>query len=260
MERGPTGRDHREYEDLLSAAALGALSAEEHALLQKHLKTCESCRSTFGALLAVADSLPLQVEEHAPPPTGLRDRLHARVQPEAITSLPNYRAQAPVAPVFASGHHEATRPTSISKRPSLNWAMWGALAAAALIIAVLSGVVVDRVLLRTDEAQPETIALQYRGDLQGEQGTLQYLPEQNVLRFRDLDLPEPPDDHVYQAWLIEDSVPRPVGVIDAETGQFVTTIDRERDDTFAITVEPGPLGSAQPTTDPVIVAPLTGVT
>lgn|GEM_PF-1544135 len=254
MERGHDYHDHREYEDLLAAAALGALSPEEHAALQRHLERCESCRSTFGGLLAVAEALPLQVDE-VPPSSALRDRLRAQIEPEAITAPSGFQNAIPVPPSFEPDHH-ASRPVVLNPPSKVIRPLWGLVAAAMLALAVLVGVAVDRFVLRDEESNVETIALQYPADVQSEQGTLEYLPDQDVLHFVAPDLPAPPEDHVYQAWLIDEGIPRPVGVVDPETGEFVTKVDRAGDDVFAITVEPGPLGSAAPSTDPVIVATL----
>ncbi|MDQ3655120.1 MAG: hypothetical protein M3457_08585, partial [Chloroflexota bacterium] len=49
---------------------------------------------------------------------------------------------------------------------------------------------------------------------------------------------------------------QPVGVMNRST--FAVPAPRDAYDAFAITVEPAPLGSAGPTTDPFFVAPLTG--
>ncbi len=255
MERGQARHDHREYEELLAAAALGVLSMEELAALREHMRGCQSCRSTFGALLGVADAMPLQAEERTPSPE-LRQRLLAQVRPDAAAAESDHSAVTPVPiPVHRDQLPQAQR-TATSKQRTWSWAMWGALAAAMLIVALLSGIVLDRLVLQPDDSEPDTIALQYPGDVLTGLGSLEYFPDQELLHFHAPDLPPPPDDRVYQAWLIDDGDPRPVGVIDPRTGDFVTTIDRERDDAFAITVEPAPLGSAGPTTDPVIVATL----
>lgn len=256
MERGQAQRDHREYEDLLAAAALGSLTAEEHEALQAHMRTCESCRSTFGALVAVADAIPLLVEPRIPS-VELRTRLLAQIRSEAMAAQSNVRAFA-LTPSQSHADQRETASSVDAGRSPVSWAMWGALAAAVLIVAVLSGVVIDRLLLQDDDPETQTIALQFPGAVQSEQGKLEYLPEREMLHFQAPDLPPPPEGNVYQAWLIDASGPRPVGVIDPQTGVVVTTVDREGDDTFAITIEPGPLGSAAPTTDPVIVAQLPG--
>jgi hypothetical protein len=44
--------------------------------------------------------------------------------------------------------------------------------------------------------------------------------------------------------------------MDPTTGEMATTGDRDAYQTFAITVEQGPLGNPAPTSDPIIVASL----
>ena len=254
MDHGQVKHDHREYEDLLAAVALDALTLEEHALLRRHLETCASCRSTLGALVAAADSLPLQVEEREPS-AALRARLLDQVQPEAITTLSDHR-EPDLTPLTFEPDHEDRRRVP-APRTRIGTPMWGLLAAAMLLVAVLAGIVVDRLVLQPDDdPELQSIALQYPQGVLSEQGALTYLPEQDVLHFHVPDLPAPPTDHLYQAWLIDEAGPRPVGIIDPETGELATTVNRVEDDTFAITVEPAPLGSAGPTSDPIIVAPL----
>lgn len=260
MERGQTRRDHREYEDMLAAGALGVLTAAEHVALRDHLRTCVSCRSTFGALIAVADAIPLQVDERAPSPE-LRQRLLDQVRPEAMPMRADDGYHGPVSINSTHGPREQAPPTPLvqpRKQASVRWAMWGALAAAILIMAVLSGVVLDRLLLREDEAEPETIALQFPSELQFDDARLTWSEDDQLLRFSADGLPEPPEGDVYQVWLFEGEEPRPFGVLDRETGEFVATVDPDRYGTFAVTVEEGPIGSAQPTSAPVIVGALGG--
>ena len=266
MEHGFGAIDHREYEELLAVAALGALTPEEHAVLAEHLRGCQACRAAYGRLVSAADALPLVVEERAPS-AGLRDRLQAQVEADlrerrwsGPSSTDGEGLGATLVPLPGPTDSASARD---DRRGNLRWldkGKWILAAAAVLLLGLLGGVAIDRLVLDEDDdpAPVQTIALDYPGDVQSDVGTLTYLPEQNVLHFHAPDLPEPPADHVYQAWLIDDAGPRPVGVVDPETGEFVTTVDLERDDTFAVTVEPAPLGSPGPTTDPVIVAPLEG--
>lgn len=259
MERGQNYIDHREYEDLLAAAALGALTPDEHAALRAHLRTCPSCRATYAGLLTVADTLPLAVEERSPS-VEARHRLQAQVEQDLRQRPPerNVPPIPPPAPVPhpAQGEEHASQRTGKvrSFRPA-----WLVAVAAMLLVGLIGGIAIDRFLLddgEEDAGQTETIALQYPGDLELEDANLTYLPEQQLLHFTADNLPTPPEGNVYQVWLIEGDSPRPVGVVNQETGDFATTVDRERYGTFAITVEPGPLGSAQPTSDPIIVGQL----
>ena len=69
-------------EELASAYALEALSAEEQAGYTTHLGTCSFCRNLANQFQAVADSLPLALEEEVGSP-GLKERIFHEVRREA---------------------------------------------------------------------------------------------------------------------------------------------------------------------------------
>ncbi len=248
--------DHREYEDLLAAAALGALTAEEHVRLRQHMRTCASCRVAYSRLLSAADTLALTVEEREPS-AALRERLRAQVGAPAPASpaAPTASTIEPDIVPLSWVAEPAPPPQPRARRIAPGWLM---MAAAMLVIGLVAGALAGRYLLADDNEQAgQDIAMESPAGLALGDATLTWLPEDRVLRFSAPDLPAPPEGQVYQVWLIagEDQPPTPVGTVDA-TGQFATTVDRDRFGTFAVTVEPGPLGSPAPTSDPVIVAPL----
>lgn len=254
-QRGST-TNHREYEEMLAAGALGALTAEEHRELRAHLRSCASCRSTFGRLLSTTDTLALTIEERAPS-NALRERLQSQA------------ASMPRVVNLAGPAHPSDQPSPIRSEPVAlpdashgrggGKAVWLVAAAAMLLLGLLGGVLIDRLFLETDDpGSTRELALQSPTGLELENARLVYLPDEGIVRFSGPELPSPPDDQVYQVWLIggDDEPPTPVGVIDPVTGEFVTAADTERYGVFAVTIEPGPLGSSAPTTDPVIVAEL----
>jgi hypothetical protein len=71
-------------------------------------------------------------------------------------------------------------------------------------------------------------------------------------------LPELSEGEIYQAWLFQEDVPIPVGVMNAGTESFAVAGDRDNLELFCVTVEQGPLGSPAPTSDPILVASLQG--
>lgn len=255
MEQVPI--DHREYEDLLAAAALGALTPAEHERLRRHLRTCAPCREAYSRLLAATDALPIAVEEREPS-AALRERLRAQVGAPARPEVPASAEspaegqditplrQEPAAPVAPTARHRRIAPG------------WVAVAAAMLLIGLVAGALVGRFLLPEDsEPATQQIAMESPTGLALGDASLTWLPDEHVLKFSAPALPAPPEGLVYQVWLIAGAQPpAPVGTVDLATGAFATTVDRPQGSTFAVTVEPGPLGSPEPTTDPVIVAPL----
>jgi hypothetical protein len=249
--------DHREYEDLLAAAALGALTPDEHERLRRHLRTCASCRAAYTRLLTAADMLPLTVEEREPS-AALRERLRAQVGAPVSVATPAAIAPPPSEPDIVPLRQEPP-PVVVVPRPRRVAAGWLMIAAAMLLIGLVAGALIGRSLLAGgDEPAERQIAMESPTGMALDDATLMWMPEERVLRFSAPDMPAPPAGHVYQVWLIggDDQPPTPVGTVDPATGEFATTVDRDRYGTFAVTVEPGPLGSPEPTTDPVIVAPL----
>jgi anti-sigma-K factor RskA len=254
-KRGST-TDHREYEEMLAAGALGALTREEHRALTEHLRGCATCRSAFGRLLSTSDTLPFTAEERAPS-SALRERLRSRVQGGSEAGNLDLPASRPDEPIPLR-----VEPIDLSdprRRRGPGRTVWLVAAAAMLLLGLLGGVLIDRMLLDTDDpVSTRELALQSPTGMELGRAQLVYLPEEGIVRFSAPDLPPPPDDRVYQVWLIagDDEAPTPVGVIDPVTGEFATAADTQRYAVFAVTVEPGPLGSTAPTTTPVIVADL----
>ncbi|MDQ4044100.1 MAG: anti-sigma factor [Chloroflexota bacterium] len=261
MDYDMRGINHREYEDMLAPAALGALSPEEHDALRVHLQGCDSCRETLARLVSAVDALALTVPERAPSPE-MRSRLRARIEraPHDVKMLPHARS-----PEHDREHRIPLRPEPSAETPALMpqkrraSSLWIATVAAVLLLGFVAGVVVERMLLKGDDAiDGREIALQFPTGLEIDDAQLEYFEEQEIVRFAASDLPELAEGQVYQAWLIadEEAPPTPVGVIDVATGELATAADPDRFSVFAVTVEQGPLGSTSPTTDPVIVADL----
>jgi len=130
-------------------------------------------------------------------------------------------------------------------------------AAALALLSLLAGAAIGRFLMADDpdpEPAGETIAMQFSTPIPNVTGQLMYMPDQQVFKLSMENMPAAPHDHVYQVWLIDDSRSIPAGVMDRP--EFAVAADRDRYDALAITVEPAPIGSADPTTDPIMIAPL----
>ena len=85
---------------------------------------------------------------------------------------------------------------------------------------------------------------------------LTYDEDAQIFTLQTENMPAAPEGQVYQVWLIDTECrPQPMGVMADPT--FAVAADRDNYTAFAITVEPGPIGSAGPTTPPFFVAPLT---
>lgn len=96
--------------ELMSAALDGELSADEKALLDRHLAQCDHCRALFDELTAIHDACgQMEVE----PPPALRARILEQLPPQETP------AQKPSAKVIY-----------------LHWRRWAAMAAAFVLISL----------------------------------------------------------------------------------------------------------------------------
>jgi anti-sigma-K factor RskA len=128
--------------------------------------------------------------------------------------------------------------------------VWATAAAALLLISL--GLLYWNMQLRDEVSttpQVETLALATTAMAPQASGEVHYLPEQGVLMLDVKDLPPLPEGYVYEVWLIGDGNPVPAGVFADATAQHAIAADRSQFNTLAITMEPGPLGTAAPTSE-----------
>ncbi|MDQ3442574.1 MAG: anti-sigma factor [Chloroflexota bacterium] len=257
----PTVNDRNDqyYEELLGAAAFGTLNGVEAVELDAYLQTSASARAELAELRMIAGGLSLLADE-APPSPDLRRRIEKVVMADAAwaqpaqsspTALPSTREEDGIVPL-------STVPVPGSKRPTPLLRPWILAAAAALLLAVLAGVVLDRLVLddNNPDSERESIAFNLTTPIPDLSAALTYDDDDQIFILETENMPPAPLDHVYQVWLIDESGPQPVGVMNQS--RFVVPGERDAYQAFAITVEPAPLGSAGPTTEPFFVAPLTG--
>ena len=222
--------------DDLAAYALDALDRDEVARLERHLESCESCRDRLQWLRPAVDQLPAAVEQRTPP-DSLRRSLMETVRAEA----------APGAP--------AVQPTA--RRSSWWEALSGALlrpATAMAAVAILAvGVGIGYLAGGSDESEfiPAT-----PGGSATASATLERQGDSGTLHVDQL--PALANNQVYEVWVQRDGQVEPAST-------FVL-----RGDGSADAAVPGPLeggeavlvtreprgGSRQPTTEPLLSAPL----
>jgi anti-sigma-K factor RskA len=240
--------------DLLGAYALGAVDADEAAALRDYLADNPEARQELAELAAAVAMIPESVTPLAPPP-ALREKIAAATRPEGERG-----GTARVGP--ASLEPPATplplAPATTRQRPFWSLATpWAAAAAALLLIAL--GLFLWNLQLRGQLAAiptPETIALAGTDAAPAASGEVRYEPESQVMVVDVRDLPPLPAGKVYEVWLIGGQGPVPAGTFDASTGRHALIADRARYTTLAITAEPGPLGTEQPTGEVVATAAL----
>lgn len=268
-------KDHQQFQDLVGGAALGILTAEEHGALMAHLETCADCQLELSEFTVVVDLLPLSLDEMAPSP-ALRNRVQMQIQSK-LSSEPPKAENIPAAPVReVAPPVEMVSPPRRRKLPDANQEhdfvpipigtakshrrrpspfFWGI--AALALVAIISGAVIGRYFLANtgndNQDREQKIALNFTGAMTSDTATLTFFPKTDLLVFSASDLPPAPEGHVYQVWMIANKTPLPMGTI-GPSG-YATVANIKKFDAFAVTVEPGPLGSPQPTTKPFIEAP-----
>ena len=223
-----------EVTELLASYALDALPAEEAAAVERHLEGCRRHDAELQELRDGTAAVALAAPEREPRPE-LRTRLLAAFESEAAA-----RTAAPV-------------PLRRPARRSFAWrpAPAFAYAAAALLIVALAGLLAWNVALQTGGSGNERLVREFSGD--AGQGRLVYLEDEQA-GLLELDLDAQPAERTYQAWAIYGESPVSLGLVPNE-GVAAFRADLGDASAVAISIEPAG-GSAQPTSDPVLVAAL----
>lgn len=228
--------------EFLPELALGVLPEAEAAPIRRHLEQCDACREEFAELERVASLLPLAAEGPGPAP-ATREALLLRA-----------RAEAPRRPV----------PFPAARR-------WVAGIAAAFLL-LAAGALGGWLLARSDggevpaadlAARDTLLAAAARGEAvrasgsgsTGVRADVLLAPGAGLAAAALEALPPAPAGHVYQAWLIEGTTPRPAGLLEGAGLLLLAPGGDLRTFTaFALTLEPAG-GSPAPTTDPLVVVP-----
>lgn len=77
---------HEQYRDDLAVYAVGALSSEESARLERHLVECPTCRKEFDSLKEAAALIALAVEPTVPSP-HFREKLMGRLEEQRSAAV-----------------------------------------------------------------------------------------------------------------------------------------------------------------------------
>lgn len=241
MKADITNQEHREYQKLLGAYVLSAVTPEERRTIDRHLDTCERCRNELNALRTAAAALPLTVEERVPPP-GLRSAILDAVADERQTAAQQMPAPAPVAP-----------PRSIGTG-NRRWQTFAPWAAAAVLLVLSLGLLAWNFSLRDEGGPPEpmTIAFEPMADDVDAGATAMWMEDAGVIKVWLTDMPELPEDEVFQLWIYSDAGPVSGGIITAAETPVAIAADPHEFEMLAITLEPGPMGMPSPTSDPIL--------
>jgi anti-sigma-K factor RskA len=226
-----------ETHDLVAAYALDAVDDDERMIFERHLETCERCRTELGGLRDTAASLAY-VAAPATPPPELRERILDTARDER-------------------------GPNVVPLRPRRTSALLGGAAALAAGIAIALGVwnvSLHNSLDDQDAALAATArALVVVGDANAARHELSGASGQLVVASSGkaalvlCNLRKPPSGKTYQAWVLTGDTPEPAGEFDPRSGCVAVPLDASVPEGtgVAVTVEPDG-GSVRPTTTPII--------
>jgi len=268
-----------EIDELSGAIALDAIPDDEWPAIREHLATCPTGHPDLRELQAVA-ALLLEAAPPMAPPAGLRGRILAAARAEvdgAPDSPPLLTAAAPI----VTGATEVTEHRVVRRTDKRWWRRPGwVAAAAAVVVAAALGLWALSLQRDLDSTRDRLTTAEER--LGVEQWALAIVAAGGTQYPFSAAVPNaagrvlrpaagtatlvvqgltPTDGTTYQVWALRGGQPVSIGVFEVvDNGPIVVSLDHTLQDVdaVAITLEPGPRGSAAPTSSPVLVAPLGG--
>jgi hypothetical protein len=218
---------HDELEMLIAADALDGLDQGDQEqlarLMASHGPDCEECRRLVAEYTEVAGRIGLSLDPKALS-AGAEDALVAAARTAAPSLGPT------------------RRPAGLGRR-------WIAAAAVAAALAVLGGAV--GYLLAPGPSRTQAISFP---QADGQQLTVVYQPGQRAGLVVGANLQDPGAGRVYELWYQPSpgAPMRPAGVFTPTDGSVVASVTVGSSFVaLAVTIEPGPDGSPQPTSNPI---------
>jgi anti-sigma-K factor RskA len=229
-----------EEQGYAAAYAVDALDGEELMRFTEHLPTCTICSAAVAEFRATAGQLPLATASERPSPE-LRARILGIIADEARAERQQH---APT----------ASTPLPLRRRTPQIYAL-----AAVLLLALGLGQLAWNLTLQRNLQQTRAELSQVQGELastrwqlsaaqsgQSITGEMVYLRDRQQAVLVVNGLPPLQPNQVYEVWLLkEGSPPVPQTVFLTSTTAIQADLDRYQK--IAITIEPGPHGSAAPT-------------
>ena len=232
--------------DLLAAYALDAVDDGERRAFEEHLLGCPDCERELAALAATVEALGASVP--AAPPARVREDLLRSVSRERAAEVP-----APAAASAPTDDLSARRTARSSRRLTL-------LAAAAAAVAVVMALVVGPFRAEAPMT-PATIAAAadaQRYEVRVGEATATIIVSRSLDRaaIETTDMAPAPDGQDYQLWFAHaDGSLTDAGVMPRVDDAAMVLSDVVDDAVgVGLTMEPAG-GSAQPTTDPIVMIP-----
>lgn len=219
--------------ELIEAVAFGFATDEEITEVQNHVAECPECAAALEDARFAAQALPLSVPERDVP-ESVWSGIEARIQP-----------QAPASTVASS-------PVSTRSQFRIPWAIAAVLA----LITLAGGIFLGRTVFESDSSSPQQVDVAFVDPNSASTGSVRYISDEGVILLDMENLPPAPEGQVYQIWMIEGETPVSMGVMNPASTSFATSGNPAEYDVLAITLEPGPTGSQQPTSEPIAIAEL----
>jgi len=222
--------NHEELKELVPVMAIDALPASEEMELRTHLQDCDECSQLLADHSETALDLALSAVPVAPDP-ALRDRLL-----EEIRHQPQIGAEV----------------VSIGQKPGLRRTAFTLSAAAALVFAMLSGILIiknraqqselaeQRKALAVISASSDRLTMAPGPDAPAASGRI-FLPAGNDSLAAVVSGLDDPGSKVYALWVIVDGKPKHLADFTPDdSGSALVYIDRPvvSFDGLAITLEP----------------------
>jgi anti-sigma-K factor RskA len=245
---------------LTGAYAADALPDDERRFFESHLAECDACAQEVAELQAT--TAILGAASYETPPPGMKAAVLAEI--DQIRQEP---------PLTAAGGTAAGGRQSAAARALARWTTNLALPAAAVVVIAILGlsVVVANLNARLGEVETASTSLTEvlaAPDAQlvpaegpdGSHAQIVVSESRGEAVFVASGLEPAPHEHTYELWLIDETGATPAGLFDVdERGRVTRIMTGDLAGTLAIgvTVEPAG-GSPQPTTEPILVAELTG--
>src|SRR6478672_11779333 len=240
---------------LSGAYAVDALDDAERASFEQHLAGCADCRAEVAELSATAGSLA-SLAETTPPPSLRASVLSGIAQVRPIPP-PTENVAAPADDEPDAGGTVVP----IRRRPRT---AWFAAAAAAAVIAI-GGLAWSPWSDDTGSQSPmaqvtaAADAMTVSTTKDGATAEVAYSKQLAKAAISVTGMPPAPDGMTYQLWYVgQGGTATPAGLLGVDaggSGQALLTGQATPTDKVAMTVEPAG-GSAQPTTDPLVVLSL----
>jgi anti-sigma-K factor RskA len=238
--------DHDRFDELKDAFVLGALPEEERWEFEEYLASHPERQAEVDELGSVAGLLALSPQEQEPSPE-LRRSIMGVVEAEAERPRAEARSRFAGIREFLSVRNLALG------------------AAALLMISLFSWNMLLREEIRDLQGQVQNlqppqesrlVALEGPGAAHGAQAEVMVLEDDRAVLMAE-NMPRIPEKQTFQIWVIEDDVPKPSGLFEAEQESVATVVAKPlgKADAIAVSVEPKG-GSPKPTTKPMFEAKL----